>query len=423
MFSDSSANARPGVWGRSTRTVLIAAIITRAVSAPGQTAGISVFVDHLIADLDLTRSNVATAYLIGTSFGAISMPAAGRLLDRRGFRWATMWFGAAFGVVLIAMSAVTGFVTIAVGFALTRMLGQGTLSLIASTSVAVWFDRNRGAALGVLSAVGGGLMSLMPLVFTALIGQVGWRATWIVLGLAVMGIMIPLGRRVVPDRPVAVVVASAVESVPGLHAGIELPLQDREVRGVTRALRSPAFWVVVLTVALAGAYATALMFHQIAILGSRGLTEAQAAANFLPQTAATAAAALIVGRLADRFEPRWLLAGATLALGLAGLNVLTVHSPMTAALYGAGIGACGGAILTVEGAALPRWFGTGHLGELRGVVLAAGVAGSAVGPVILSLAYDLTGTYSAGVLLFSSAAALLGVTAAITRAPADHNVG
>lgn len=398
----------PPVWARPTRVVLVAAIVTQLVSAPGQTVGVSVFVDHLIADLDISRSQLATAYLIGTTTGALSMPFAGRLLDRRGLRWATTTFGAAFAVVLVAMSGVTGLVTLTIGFALTRMLGQGALTLTATTTVAVWFDRNRGAALGVLSAVGGGLMSMVPLAVAALIAAAGWRSAWVVLGVVVGAVMVPLGRWVVRDRPVITEIAHP-EPVATVEAAFDhLPHGGRSV---SAALRSAPFWVVTLAVALAACLGTALVFHQISLLTSRGLTEVQAAANFIPQTAATAIAAITVGRLADRLDTRWLFAASTLALGLAGLSVLAVSSVATAAAYGMALGASGGAIRTIEGAVLPRWFGTSQIGELRGIVLGAGVAGSAIGPLLLSMANDATGRYDVGIVALAAVAGVLAVAA------------
>lgn len=43
-----------------------AAIVLQGATASGQTVGISVFVDHFATDLDLSRSAVASAYLVGT---------------------------------------------------------------------------------------------------------------------------------------------------------------------------------------------------------------------------------------------------------------------------------------------------------------------------------------------------------------------
>ena len=57
------------------------ATITAALSGPGQTIGVSVFVDPMIETLDLTRSELSTAYLIGTLLGAVALVPVGRWID------------------------------------------------------------------------------------------------------------------------------------------------------------------------------------------------------------------------------------------------------------------------------------------------------------------------------------------------------
>jgi len=66
---------------RSPWTMLGAAVVLLILTGPGQTVGVSVFVDHFIADLGLSRSQVSTAYLFGTMTGAFAMPLAGRFID------------------------------------------------------------------------------------------------------------------------------------------------------------------------------------------------------------------------------------------------------------------------------------------------------------------------------------------------------
>jgi hypothetical protein len=50
------------------RIVALAAFAL-GMSGPGQTAGVSVFVDPMMTSLDLTRSQVSTAHLVGTLGG------------------------------------------------------------------------------------------------------------------------------------------------------------------------------------------------------------------------------------------------------------------------------------------------------------------------------------------------------------------
>jgi MFS family permease len=283
-----------------------------AMTAPGQTLGVSVFVDPMLADLGVTRSQISGAYLVGTLLGALTLPITGRALDRFGVRALMTVVAAGFGVALAAMAGVAGVLTLAVGFTGIRMLGQGALSLVATTSVALWFDRRRGLALGICMAGGAALMSVAPLGLTQVIDAVGWRATWLIAAAAVWLIVLPIARLGMRDDP-----ASVGQQVDGARprAGAAPP-----VTSWTRAeaLRAPMFWAVTVAVAASGMIGTGLVFHQISLLGERGLTTVQAAANFLPQTAATITAALTMGWLIDRVRPKLLVLAAMggLALGM-----------------------------------------------------------------------------------------------------------
>lgn len=371
--------------------VLAGAIVLQGATAPGQTVGISVFVDHFATDLDLSRSAVSTAYLVGTLSGALTMPAAGRLIDRRGVRTATLLFGAGFGAVLVAMAGVTGFVTLALGFAGTRILGQGALTLTATTTVAVWFDDRRGLANGIKAAAGSGLMSLVPIGSAALILAVGWRTSWVILGLLVWVIVLPIGGWLIRDP--------RHDDTPRPRADADEPTPTPVVDvprswPVSEVVRHPAFLAMTGATALAALISTGLMFHHIDLLTGRGLTTTQAAAAFLPLTVAGAIAALAAGRVADRVSPRLLTAIALVVLGVSPVLVQTIGNTATAAAYGAALGASGAAIRTIEATALPRWFGIATIGQIRGVVMAAGVGASAVGPLIVSLGLDVLGSYT-----------------------------
>ena len=152
--------------------------------------------------------------------------------------------------------------------------------------------------------------------------------------------------------------------------------------------------VVTAAVATISAIATAVVFHQIDFLGSRGLTPTEAAANFIPQTVATLIATLGIGALADRFSPRVVLATSMVMLA-GGLALGTAVTPGFVAIsFGMLIGASGGAMRVVEATELPRYFGTLHIGAIRGVVTSVGIAGAAVGPLAFSLIHDITGDYT-----------------------------
>ena len=121
--------------------ILALAIVTGGLSGPGQTIGVSVFVDQFISDLDLSRSEVSTAYLIGTLIAALGLPRIGQQIDRAGVRRGMTFVGIAFGAALVAMAGVQGLVTLVIGFVAIRLFGQGSLMLTSTIAVTLWFDK------------------------------------------------------------------------------------------------------------------------------------------------------------------------------------------------------------------------------------------------------------------------------------------
>jgi MFS family permease len=373
------------------RMVLFASIAL-ALTGPGQTFGVSVFVNPMIEDLGISRTQISTAYLIGTLVGALALPWIGQAIDRFGVRRTMALIGLIFSIMLMSMSLVSGIIGLTAGFIGIRMMGQGALSLVATTAVALWFTRKRGLAMGIVSAAGGMGMTLVPLLGERLIFGLGWRTAWLIEGLVVLVVVVPLAIFAIRNRPSDM--GQHVDGDPAPSAATD------EVWGVTRreALRTGFFWLVTAAVATTSLLTTAVVFHQIDLLGSRGLTPTEAAGNFVPQTIATVIATLGIGALADRISPRAVLV-ASMSMMAGGLTLGAFAAPGFLAIsFGMLIGASGGSIRVVEATELPRYFGTLHIGAIRGVVTSVAIAGAAVGPVLFSIFHDVTGDYSAVLL-------------------------
>ena len=58
--------------------------IGRIMTSPGQTYSVSIFIEHFIRDLGISRSLVSTLYSLGTLAGSLALPFVGRQIDRRG---------------------------------------------------------------------------------------------------------------------------------------------------------------------------------------------------------------------------------------------------------------------------------------------------------------------------------------------------
>ena len=366
--------------------IFACAVLASALTGPGQTIGVSVFIDHFVDDLSLSRPQVSTAYLIGTLTGSIFLPAVGRFIDRNGVRRAQLIIGVLFAGALLNMSFVQGFVTLAIGFVGIRMLGQGALNLTATVTVSLRFTENRGTALGLFSMSTAGLMALVPIGLAVVISMVGWRQAWVVAAAVIAATVVPLAWFGLRSMPTNSQVADELETADTL--------------GYTRsqAVRTRGFWILAAISSAAGMLSTALNFHQIDLLQSAGLSETAAAGMFLPQVLGSTLAALGFGMMADRLGTRYLPALSISLLALALLLAAVAEPGLRAITYAIVLGAAGGAVVTVSTTLLPKWFGTSHLGSIQGTLTLINVGASATGPVTLALLHGSIGSYPPAVV-------------------------
>ncbi len=389
------------------RRMLIIAVITTILTGPGQTIGVSVFIDPMVAGLGISRSAVSGAYLVGTLIGASAMPFFGRFVDRRGVRLAQTVVGVAFAVALLSMAGVRNTLWLAAGFAGIRMMGQGALSMIATVTVSLWFERRRGVAMGVLATVGGAGIVAVPLLLDAVISATSWRVAWLVAAVTILATVVPLARFGLVDRPADVgqlpdgrpptpPVTPEPGGGPGSGPG-EAAVEPAGSGSYTRAeaLRTRQFWMLAMVSTVTGMLITGLNFHQVDLLSEAGLSSGQAAAMFLPQILGSSVTGIVIGYVIDRVGVR-LVPAVAMAL-LSGVHLLGASmqpGPLVFA-YAVSLGATGGATRAAVATMLPGYFGTNHIGAISGVMTVTGVAGSAIGPVTLALAEQRLGSYQA----------------------------
>jgi len=371
--------------------------ILTAMTFPGQTAGLSPFTDPLIGALDIDRTDISFSYLIATLLGATVMPFLGRVLDKYGVKKAIIWIGVLLALVLLAASFITEVIGLTVSYVGLRMVGQGALTLAATTLVARSVTHRSGLALGIVGAVGSAGISLAPVGLERLIAWTDIATVWRIEALMVLVIVVPIALFLPHDGPARTATGTLIvpEREPGYTA--------------SQALRTGMFWVVGGAGFTIGMLAIGIAFHLISILGAQGLTPVQAAANFIPQTVTALIATLGLGAIVDRIDPRWGITASMLLLSGALIYLPFISSAASGVAFGLLLGAAMGALRGVEAAAFVRYYGRGHIGAIRGVATAIGLASTALGPLYFALGLEWTGAY----VLPSAFAALLPAAVAL----------
>lgn len=104
-----------------------------AATLPGQTAGVSLFIDAFIDDLDLSRSLVSWFYTVATVLGSLALPVMGRLADRWGPLRTAVAVIALFALSCVGLSQIHGWIGGFVGFVCLRGAARGGLGSSTTT--------------------------------------------------------------------------------------------------------------------------------------------------------------------------------------------------------------------------------------------------------------------------------------------------
>ena len=380
--------------------VLAAATFGLMMTTPGQTLGISVFLDRIIADLGVSRSQVSLMYTFGTLGGSLILPFVGRFIDRRGPRISVIIISSLFALACVWMGFVSGLVTLAIGFVLIRSLGQGALSLVSIHVVNIWFVRRRGLAVG-LTGLGMALATaLFPLLIEALVNALEWRRAYMALGGLVALTILPIGALLFRSHPERFGLRPDSSRAPK-----EEPRPEANYTAA-RARRTRTFWIFLSGHFLVAMLSTALVFHHYDIMASGDLDRVAAAAVFIPFAVVTASVNLITGFLMDRVPPRALLSVMlllqTAALGVASL----VTGSAMMLLYGCLLGTVQGMNGAISASVYAYYFGRAHIGAIKGFSTTITVAGTALGPFVVAVGFETFGSYTP-ILLLTALAPLL----------------
>lgn len=416
LMNDSIASKTPFYYGW---IILIISALAIFISGPGQTYSISIFVDPIIADTGWSRTMVSGLYTAGSLTAGTAMIFIGRLLDRYGARVMMVSVGLLFGFAAIWMSTVAHPLELYIGFTFLRALGQGSLTLIPITLIALWFVRLRGraSAIGTLGSAASG--AAFPILIHKLIASHGWRNTWLILAFIIWGVLLlpaallirrsPEAVRLPPDgKPITK--RSQVDSRnTDISPEFNLSLEE--------ALRTRTFWLLMFACSAPSLISTALMFHQVSLLASKGISSAIAASVFGIIAPAQILGIFTAGFLTDRFSNRHLLALGQGFLALTVLWIFLISSTWQAFFYGAMVGISNGFIMTTNTVIWPNYYGRLHLGSIRGAAIAGMVFFAALGPLPFGWIFDLTGSYSLAILIFLALPVACAISALLAYPP------
>jgi len=355
-------------------------------SSFGQTYFISLFGAELRAEFGLSHGDVGLMYSVATFASGMTLIWLGRKIDHVDLKIYSLatCAGMIFATVFIAVIPIGGFLFLA--FYLLRLTGQGLLSHIAVTSMARYFDRDRGKAISIAAM---GLPvgeAFLPIIVVTLIAALGWRGTWLTTTIFITVVLVPAtllllrGHAARHDAWTEETEKAQVASDTG-HG--QRQWQLREV------VRDTRFWFVAAAALAPGFVMTGFFFHQVHLADAKGWSLTWLATTFLAYAVAVVAASMTVGPLVDRFRASKLLPYYLPPLGVAMLVLILFDHPGSALGYMVAAGISIGAGHTLVMSMWAEVYGTVNLGAIRSLVQALMVAISAMSPFVFGELFDI----------------------------------
>lgn len=375
--------------------VTVAALVAFS-SGPGQSYTFSVFIDSMIAEFNLSRTDISGLYAIGTGISAAMVMVVSRLADKYGPKAMIIVTVSCLTLSCMGMAFVTGGISFFLAFAGLRAFGQGSIPINATLITAQWFVRMRGRAMAVMGLGFASSMAFMPILARALIDNLSWRVAYVVIGILIWMVVVPVSAYFLRNTPEEMNLYPDGSASPpeGEIVPDHIVISDRR-----KVLTSVTFWGLAVPLSVPGFVSTALVFHQSAIFVERGMSLTMAASVFLPISASALAASILSGFLVDKIGPRTLFYISTTILLTSICAISIAQSLQVAIVYAVILGASNGTGQIVSNVLWAHYYGRQGLGRIQGSASMVMIAASAIGPLPLAIMHAITGRFTEGILL------------------------
>ena len=382
------------------------------IAAAGVRSSPTMLIQPLEHEFGWSPATISAAIAINLGLFGLIGPFAAGIFERFGVRRTV---AAALGILAVA-AATSAFMTTAWQFfvlwGLMAGIGSGSIGLVAgATIVNRWFEKNRGTAMGVLTASNAtGQLVFLPL-FGAIITRSGWRVDVLFIA-AVCALLVPVTLLLVREHPsdMKLPMLGATEVTLPVRSGVN-PFVNA-IGALRTGLRSRDFWLLGGSFFICGASTNGLIgTHLVPACGDHGIPEVQAAGLLAAMGVFDLIGTTASGWLSDRYSSRWLLFW---YYGLRGLSLLFLPTAFGAGMLGLPLFAVFYGLDWIATVPPTLKLATNSFGRVMGVTMFAWIlAGHQLGAGVTAFLAGLTRTWTSSYDLAFVSSGLLCMIAAL----------
>lgn len=391
--------------------VLLASFAT-FLSGPGQTYSNSAFIDQYIQSFGWSRTEVSSLYSIATLCSGFLITFMGRFVDKFGQRAMLGIVSILFAFACFFNSFVSNTWMLLIGFFFIRFLGQGSMTLIPNTLVPQWFIQKRGRAMSFMAIGSFSSAAIFPIANTWMINKWDWQTTWQIWGVLLL-IFAPIAIIGIRNKP---------EEVGVLPDGTYSQKKNKEEKATNldfeidwtlkEAMRTKAFWAILMCVGIPALVNTAITFHLISIFSESQLAPQLGATVLSLMALVGFPISFLSGFILEKVKTNLLLGVIFLTQTVYIILLVNCHNVTLAIVFGIIWGVSNGIERITLNIIWSNYFGRKHLGTITGVAMMVTVIGSALGPLPLGIGFDQFHSYTLS-LIFLLFFPILGLISSI----------
>ena len=354
----------------------------------GQTFFISLFSQDFRDTFELTNTEFGSLYSIATVLSAITIIWAGKLIDTVSLRKYTLAIILGLAITCLMASFVFNVFFLFLVIYFLRLFGQGLMGHTSRTTMARYFNTNRGKALAI-SGFGFSVGEIIyPAAVVFLLLTIGWRLTWFSSSIFILiffGIFFYFIFKINNFK-------KENDRDEKIDLG-EISWRRRDV------LKDFKFYMYLPLSLLMSFTVTGFLFHQVYIAEIKSWTLINLAQGFIFYAISGIIGSIISGILIDKLTGRKLIPIHLLPMLAIFIVMLFSDHVYVLYLYMAGLGLSNGFTENISNSLWAEMYGVKNLGSIKAMLTFFGIMASASSPFLYGIILDQTNSINTLVYL------------------------
>lgn len=369
----------------------------------------NVVVGPVTAEFDVPRAMFNVATVLSMPVVMILSPIAGRYFRKNPRKQVMILASVVFGAALFGCSLAANlywfYILIPIAGATTVFINNVPVSTIINN----WFVDKKGLAIGIAGA-GVPLASMVttPLI-SWLVESAGWRKAYACVGIGAMALLLLVCLFIVQFRPEDKGLlplgynADSTEESGQKKTILRRGVMMRDAKGTLM------FYLFLVSLLLVGLAASGTSTSQYVYLTDSGYAPAYASMIVSVSSGIGILGRILLGYLFDKKGVKFSAVYSMGMLIITEIALIAIKLPVSPIVIAVSYG-LGGAVNQIPRSILPaKYFGDIDYSSFLGIATSLQMCGIAVGPIVASSFYDITGSYVPAWYLFLGMFVLTGI--------------